>query len=178
MNKKVRQILIFLIGLVISIGFDQWTKLQAVLHLKNQAPYVLLDGIFELYYSENRGAAFGMLQGKQGFFFLIAIVVIVGVCWILYKMPASSRFLPLTFCLFLLVSGAVGNMIDRVTNQFVVDFLYFKLIDFPIFNVADCYVVTATCLLMVLFFFYYSEEELEFLSFKKRQNEDRRETEC
>lgn len=176
MNNKVRQILFFLIGLVISIGLDQWTKLLAVTHLKDQAPYVLLDGIFELYYSENRGAAFGMLQGKQGFFFLIAIVVIAGVCWILYKMPASRRFLPLTFCLFLLVSGAIGNMIDRVTNQFVVDFLYFKLIDFPIFNVADCYVVTATCLLIVLFFFYYSEEELEFLSFRKKQADAGKET--
>ena len=68
--------------------------------------------------------------------------------------------------LFLLVSGAVGNMIDRLTQKYVVDFLYFKLIDFPIFNVADCYVVIATFSLILLFFFFYSDEELEFLSFK------------
>ena len=55
-------------------------------------------------------------------------------------------------------------MIDRISNSYVVDFLYFKLIDFPIFNVADCYVVIATCCLILLFFFYYSEDELEFLS--------------
>lgn len=170
MNKKISQLLLFLIGLVFSIGFDQWTKLLAVRQLKNNSPYVLLDGIFELYYSENRGAAFGILQGKQSFFFLIAVVVIVGVGFILYRMPANRRFLPFTFCLFLLISGAIGNLIDRMSNQFVVDFLYFKWIDFPIFNVADCYVVMATGLLLYLFLFYYSEEELEFLSFKKKKD--------
>lgn len=167
MNKKFHHLFFFLIGLVVSIGFDQWTKVLAVTHLKDNAPYVIWDGVLELYYSENRGAAFGMLQGQQGFFFVIAVVVIAAVAWTLYRMPAEKRYLPFTFCLFLLVSGAVGNMIDRVSNGFVVDFLYFKLIDFPIFNVADCYVVVSTCLLILLFFFYYSEKELDFLSFKK-----------
>ena len=164
MNRKLRQLFFFCIGLIVSIGLDQWTKALAVTHLKDNSPFVIWDGVFELYYSENRGAAFGMLQGRQGFFFLIAILVIGGVLWTLYRMPAERRFLPLTACLFLLVSGAVGNMIDRITNHYVVDFLYFKLIDFPIFNVADCYVVVATFCLILLFFFYYSEEELEFLS--------------
>lgn len=169
MNKKFRQFLFFLIGLAVSIGFDQWTKMLAVTHLKENPPYVIWDGVFELYYSENRGAAFGILQGQQGIFFAIAVIVIAAVIWTLYRMPANRRFLPFTFCLFLLVSGAVGNMIDRVTNHYVVDFLYFKLIDFPIFNVADCYVVVSTILLVLLFFFYYSDEELDFLSFGKKE---------
>ena len=63
-------------------------------------------------------------------------------------MPAGKRYLPLMCSLFLLVSGAVGNMIDRLTQKYVVDFLYFKLIDFPIFNVADIYVTTATVILL------------------------------
>lgn len=172
MNQKLRQLLVFLAGLVLSIGFDQWSKALAVTHLKDKEPFVLWDGVFELYYSENRGAAFGMLQGRQGFFFLIAVIVILGVFWILYRLPTERRYLPFTCCLFLLVSGAVGNMIDRLTGGYVVDFLYFKLIDFPIFNVADCYVVVATCLLILLFFFFYSDEELEFLSLKKRKQKD------
>ena len=56
--------------------FDQYTKLLAVAHLKGKTPFVILDGVFELLYSENRGAAFGMLQGKQGFFFVIGAVVV------------------------------------------------------------------------------------------------------
>ena len=180
MNQKLRQFLVFLAGLFLSIGFDQWTKALAVSHLKEKAPFVLWDGVFELYYSENRGAAFGMLQGRQGFFFLIAVIVILGVFWILYRLPAERRYLPLTCCLFLLVSGAAGNMIDRLTGGYVVDFLYFKWIDFPIFNVADCYVVVATCLLILLFFFFYSDEELECLSFGKgkKNNGTRKETEA
>ena len=71
MNKKIQQFLFFLAGLVVSIGFDQWTKYLAVVKLKGKQPFVIWDGVFELYYSENRGAAFGMMQGKQGFFFLI-----------------------------------------------------------------------------------------------------------
>ena len=140
MNTKLRQFFIFFIGLGVSIGLDQFTKHLAVVHLKGQKPFVLIKGVFEFYYSENRGAAFGMLQGRQGFFFLIAAAVILAVLWAVYRMPAGRRYLPLMCSLFLLVSGAVGNMIDRLTQKYVVDFLYFKLIDFPIFNVADCYV--------------------------------------
>ena len=172
MSKKSRQILYFVIGLLASIGFDQWTKYLVVAKLKGNPPYVIWDGVFEFYYSENRGAAFGMLQGKQGFFFLVALIVIAGVIFLLLRMPPEKKYLPFMGCLFLLVSGAVGNMIDRLTQGYVVDFLYFKLIDFPIFNVADCYVVIATGLLIFLFFFVYKEEDLEFLSFGKKEKKE------
>ena len=166
MNTKLRQFFIFFIGLGVSIGLDQFTKHLAVVHLKGQKPFVLIKGVFEFYYSENRGAAFGMLQGRQGFFFLIAAAVILAVLWAVYRMPARKRYLPLMCSLFLLVSGAVGNMIDRLTQKYVVDFLYF--------NVADCYVVIATFSLILLFFFFYSDEELEFLSFKGAKKESGR----
>ena len=65
MNTKLRQFFIFFIGLGVSIGLDQFTKHLAVVHLKGQKPFVLIKGVFEFYYSENRGAAFGMLQGRQ-----------------------------------------------------------------------------------------------------------------
>lgn len=112
-----------------------------------------------------------MLQGRQLLFFIIAAFVLAAAVFVLIRMPSERRFLPLTACLFLLVSGAAGNMIDRISQGYVVDFLYFKLIDFPIFNVADCYVVIATFLLMILIFFVYSEEDLAFLSFKKQRKE-------
>ena len=72
--------------------------------------------------------------------------------------------MPLRITLVLLTAGAIGNMIDRVYHNFVVDFLYFKLINFPIFNVADCYVTIAMGLLIVLILFYYTDEELNFKS--------------
>lgn len=167
MNTKLRQFFIFFIGLGVSIGLDQFTKHLAVVHLKGQKPFVLIKGVFEFYYSENRGAAFGMLQGRQGFFFLIAAAVILAVLWAVYRMPARKRYLPLMCSLFLLVSGAVGNMIDRLTQKYVVDFLYFKLIDFPIFNVADCYVVIGCILFGILILFYYKDQEFDWVLQKK-----------
>ena len=124
----------FLIGFVILVGLDQWTKGLAVKHLMNQPPFVIWDGVFELLYSENRGAAFGMMQGKQFFFFLIALVVLAAVVYLLWKMPVTERYMPMAVCLMMVSAGAVGNMIDRIGQGYVVDFLYFKLINFPIFN--------------------------------------------
>ena len=166
MKEKRKQIGLFAVWSILLILLDQWTKHLAVSHLKGQPPLVLIEGVFELLYSENRGAAFSILQGKQGFLFLITLAVLIFVGYALVKMPANRRYLPLTVCLNLLFAGAVGNMIDRVTNGFVVDFLYVSLIDFPVFNVADIYVTTAAALFLVLMLWYYKEEELEVFSFK------------
>ena len=65
--------------------------------------------------------------------------------------------------LILLIPGAVGNFIDRCTHDYVIDFFYFRLIDFPVFNVADIYVSVATILLIALFSFYYKEEDIDLV---------------
>ncbi|MBQ7795721.1 MAG: signal peptidase II [Lachnospiraceae bacterium] len=153
---------------VVLIAFDQWTKSLAYNGLRVNGPIVLIDGVFELLYSENRGAAFGILQGKQWFFLIVAVAVVIVVLLFLYKMPAGKRYYPLFGCMVLLASGAVGNVIDRVSRGFVVDFLYFSLIDFPIFNVADCYVVVSAGLLILLTGFFYKDEEMDFLSMKEK----------
>ena len=77
----------FLAGCAILIWLDQWTKTLAVTHLKGQDPIIIWDGVFQLQYLENRGAAFGMLQGRQIFFFLIALLVLAAVAYALYRMP-------------------------------------------------------------------------------------------
>ena len=159
----------FLIGFVILVGLDQWTKGLAVKHLMHQPPFVIWDGVFELLYSENRGSAFGMMQGKQFFFFLIALVVLAAVVYLLWKMPVTERYMPMAVCLMMVSAGAVGNMIDRIGQGYVVDFLYFKLINFPIFNVADCYVTISAFLLILLVFFYYREEEMACFSLRKKE---------
>ncbi len=149
--------------------FDQYTKLLAVAHLKGKTPFVILDGVFELLYSENRGAAFGMLQGKQGFFFVIGAVVVAAAIYVMWRMPgwSSLRYLGLRVCTILITAGALGNMVDRTSQGYVVDFLYFKLIDFPIFNVADIYVTTATAALLLFLCFFYKEEDLAIFEWKK-----------
>ena len=73
----------------------------------------------------------------------------------------ERKYLPLRACAVLIAAGAVGNFIDRIRLGYVVDFLYFKLIDFPIFNVADIYVTVSTALFIVLLCFYYKEEDID-----------------
>ena len=149
------------------IALDQWAKSMAYNTLRVNGPLVLIKGVFELLYSENRGAAFGILQGKQWFFFLVAAAVVIAVLVFVAKLPSGNRYLPLYISMVLLLSGAVGNLIDRAVRGFVVDFFYFSLIDFPIFNVADCYVVIGCILFGILILFYYKDQEFDWVLQKK-----------
>lgn len=175
MNHKAQNLISWAAASLLLVLADQYTKMLAVAHLKGQQPFVIFEGVFELLYSENRGAAFGMLQGRQGFFFLIAAVVLAAACFFMYRMPGwreAPRYHWLKICIILITSGAVGNMIDRLTQGFVVDFLYFKLIDFPIFNVADIYVTVATAVLLILVGFYYKEEEFAVFQIRRKGEKD------
>lgn len=174
MSKKISRIFSCLIGFVILVALDQWTKGLAVTHLKEQNPFVIWDGVFEFVYSENRGAAFGLFQERQTIFAIVAAVVFLAVIYVVYKLPHEKKFMPFLTCAVCIAAGAAGNMIDRVSNQYVVDFLYFRLIDFPIFNVADCYVTVSTAVFFVLLCFgFYSEEDLDCLRPGKGKETDR-----
>lgn len=148
------------VAVAVLLFLDQYTKHLAVSVLKDQPSIPIIKNVFELSYVENRGAAFGMLQNRQWMFIILTAAVLVVLGWIFHKMPFEKRYIPVRFCITGLTAGAVGNLIDRVSQGFVVDFLYFKLIDFPVFNVADIYVVVTIILLAVLLLFYYDEEEI------------------
>ncbi|MGN0465186.1 MAG: signal peptidase II [Lachnospiraceae bacterium] len=162
-KQNIRQDIISIISFLILCFLDQITKYFAVLKLKDKEPFVIIKDVFELHYLENRGAAFGMLQGKQIFLLLLTGVFLLFMCYTFYKMPSGKKYIPLRIVGVMILAGAVGNMIDRVRMQYVVDFLYFKLIDFPIFNIADCYVTVAAFSLFFLILFYYKDEDFEFL---------------
>ncbi|MGN1191593.1 MAG: signal peptidase II [Dorea sp.] len=146
---------------ILLVVLDQITKYLAVIHLKDQPPYVILQNIFQLEYLENRGAAFGLFQNKRIFFYLSVILISVIVVWFYSCVPMDRKYMPLRICAVLLIAGAYGNFIDRVRLNYVIDFFYFKLIDFPIFNVADIYVTVSAFLIILLIFFYYKEDDLE-----------------
>ena len=163
MEKKPQNRKLYIISIlcaVIGIILDQYTKFLAVTHLK-EAPFSIIGGVFELHYLENRGAAFGVLQNQQWFFLIIGTVLSILIAGLYVRLPQEKRLLPLRICMVLITAGAIGNMIDRVRLNYVIDFLYFKLIDFPIFNVADIYVTVATFAIVLLILFYYKEEELD-----------------
>lgn len=154
---------------LILVFFDQITKYFAYRCLRGKEPVVLLRGIFELQYLENRGAAFGILQNKGVLFIAVTLIFILFAAWFYWKIPEKKKFCCLRYVLLLLAAGAVGNMIDRMFRGYVVDFFYFSLIHFPIFNVADCYVTIAAAAFVILLFFYFSEDDLEELMLWKKQ---------
>ena len=170
-SDRIKTARIWIISLIAVAGMllaDQWTKHLAVLHLKGQPAVPLIDGVFQLNYIENRGAAFGIMQGRQLFFVVCTVVITLAILYLCVKMPYEAKYDPLRFCAVLIWSGAAGNMIDRLRLDYVVDFFDFCLIDFPVFNVADCYVVVACILFAVLILFYYRDEE-DFDFLKRRR---------
>ena len=154
---------------VILVIADQLTKHLAVVRLKNQAAYNLINGILEFNYLENRGAAFGVLQNQKYFFVFVALIFIGVIVFVLIKVPAQKKYYSLNILLVMIAAGAVGNMIDRVRYDYVVDFIYLVCIQFPIFNMADIYVTTATVILVFQILFVYKTNDFNFLSFNPKK---------
>jgi len=172
-HKKIRRTIFSIILTVLLIGFDQFTKWLAVTKLKGQEAFVLVKGVFELDYLENRGVAFGMLQNQRWPILVFGAIFILVIIFVIFRLPKGTKYNILQILLVCIVAGGIGNMIDRFLQGYVVDFFSFVLINFPIFNVADCYVVCATIGLCVMFLFVMNDEDLAFLSFKRKQEADK-----
>ena len=109
-----------------------------------------------------------MLSGKINLFLVFTVIVMLIVTYVIINLPATRKYIPLLITCTLLVSGAVGNFIDRVRFGYVRDFIYFKIINFPVFNVADCYVTVSVALLIILILFVYKEDDFGFLKLSKK----------
>lgn len=163
MQKRIKNMFFGILGILFLLGLDQGSKYWAVANLKNQSAIPVIPGVFELRYLENQGAAFGILQGKRLFLLAFTLLIFIALLFIYSRIPPERHYLPLRAICVLVAAGAIGNMVDRFAQGYVVDFLYFSLIDFPIFNLADCY-VTVSCGMMFLFvLFFYREDDFSFL---------------
>ena len=169
--KKIRQWIAFIISVCLLVGLDQFTKYLAETKLKGHSPYVIIKGVFELSYLQNTGAAWGILSGGKIILIIFTCIILIIIAFIVYKTPDEKKYLPFRCVLILLCAGATGNLIDRIANSYVKDFIYFKLIDFPIFNVSDIYVTVSMCLLIILIFFVYKDDDFKFLSLKKTKKD-------
>ncbi len=136
---------------------DQISKLLTIRNLKAAGSVTLIKNVLDLTYVENRGAAFGIMQNARWIFIVITIAAIAAM--LIYKLKYKPKGLVANASLCLLISGAVGNMIDRVFRGFVVDMIEVTFIDYPVFNVADCFVVVGAILLCVYILFIYKEKE-------------------
>ena len=139
------EIIIILIGVIV----DRITKLWALNTLTKSAGIEVIKNFFDLSYLENKGAAFGIFQNKQIYLSVITSLVILGMIYYVFKYKPKSKILRISFSL--IISGAIGNLYDRLAYNFVVDFIqvHYKGNYFPTFNIADSLVVVGTCLLAI-----------------------------
>lgn len=160
MNKKyVLTNLIFAALFIVFIAIDRITKELAIKYLM-KGDIEIIPNVLRLHYLENRGAAWGMFQNAFWMFFVITAIVVLFLLIFYSRMPFERNYWFLRFTIVLLLSGAIGNFIDRMQWRYVVDFIYFECINFPVFNVADCFVCISVGLLMYAMFFKYKDEDL------------------
>ena len=168
MSKSVKNI-VYGIVCILLVAIDRISKVLVVQNLQGKENLVIIKNIFELEFLANSGAAFSSFLGKRGFLITISTVIMLFCIFEFLRIPATKRYTGLRITFLLLVSGAIGNLIDRALTGFVVDFFYFVPINFPRFNVADVYITVAMVMLIVQFIFIYKDEETDFL-FKFKKN--------
>jgi len=179
--KRKNKIIIEIILFVLLLFLDQITKYIAVLNLKGKSPIVVIKDFFEFIYYENSGAAFGILQDKIILFSILTIIILGVIIYfkikidnVLYNLSIENivrkKYLLLSTVLIFLFAGAVGNFIDRIRFNYVVDFLRFTFIDFPIFNVADMLVTISSILLIIILIFVFKSKEFDYLNTTKETN--------
>lgn len=159
---KINRIFIILIAIVILVVFDRISKIWAESALLNNSVDII-RGVFnlELLPGGNKGAAWGVLSGHQLFFIIIATTVCCGLLFIMINLPDDKKYTPVIIFMTLIISGGIGNMIDRAIYGTVTDFINFYIINFPYFNVADMYVSVGTVLLIFFFLFIYKENDIK-----------------
>jgi signal peptidase II len=139
-------LLIFILPIIL-ILLDQISKYAVKSTLGE--PITILPKVFYIDYVENRGAAFGIFQNKQYIFILISIIICAAIIIYLIKYHKTMKLI-MRFSLILIFSGAVGNLIDRIRIGYVIDFFDFRLINFPVFNFADIFIVVGCILFSFL----------------------------
>ena len=139
------------------VGLDQLTKWLAVMYLRGGSDITVIPKILNFSYAENTGAAFSMFSGQRWMLLAVTIVLLVGLLYALCKNWMQNAFGRMS--LRLIISGAIGNMIDRFLLGYVVDLFDFRLINFPVFNVADMAICTGVGLYLLSGFLRQTPEQ-------------------
>lgn len=128
----------FLLIIVLAI-IDQLIKLFIILN-KEKLPMILINNVLEIVYCENRGMAFGVGTGMTQIISIVTAIIMAMIVMVIYKNYSKINS-KLLIGVVLLISGGLGNFLDRAFRLYVVDFIYVRLINFPVFNFADICVV-------------------------------------
>ena len=130
------------------VAADQFTKFLTVANIALHQQVEFLPGVLGLTYVQNTGAAFSSFEGQQWLFALIFLLFTVGIIYEYFKKPMGFSGFE-RWCIAAIYGGGLGNMIDRIRLGFVVDMIETRFMEFPVFNVADCF-ITCGCILMMV----------------------------
>lgn len=147
------------IALILLTAADQATKFLTSKFIKPTGSLEIIKNILSLTYVENRGAAFGIMQNSRHIFIVITIILSAVIVYFLFFKKNESKLLNVS--LTLILSGAVGNLIDRIFLGYVVDMIEVTFINYPVFNFADCCVVIGAVLFCIYVMFIYKEPKKE-----------------
>lgn len=136
---------------IILVIIDQFTKYLTVQNIELGQVIEFIPNIVSLTYIRNTGAAFSILEGQMWFFYIVTIIVIGVLIYYMYTEAKKDRMLGIL--LSFILAGAIGNFIDRLMLQYVVDMIKLEFIDFAIFNVADSYLTVGVILLFIYTFY-------------------------
>ncbi len=172
--KSIRKqdIILLIVSFVILLFIDQYTKYLTTKHLDIGESTEFINGFLRFTYVRNKGASFGMLQGQRTYFIILTTIILPIILFFYLKTSViintnsdvinKTKYIFFNIALMLLFTGAVGNFIDRIRLSYVIDFLDLVFMDFPVFNMADCYVTVGTALMFVLLFIM-KEKELDMI---------------
>ena len=135
------------LAIALLIALDQIIKGWALNFLQYKGSISVIDNVFNLTYVENRGAAFGLFQNNQWVFIAVALIASIIGLYFLHSNKISSKLGKLS--VVLIIAGALGNLIDRIRLDYVVDYFDFVFIWNYVFNLADCFIVVGTILLCI-----------------------------
>ena len=163
-NNVVAYVILLAIAAALVV-IDQISKYLVVLYLPKEGSLKVIPFLFNFTYVENRGAAWGMMADSRWIFIIVSAVAIVAIAALLLYAAKSKKFLVAS--LVLILAGGAGNMIDRIVNGYVVDFIQFGFWQsFPVFNVADSYVTIGGFMVVIYVLFI----DRDFLFSKKKDN--------
>lgn len=153
--------LLYIIAVLLMIALDQAVKLWALTSLQTQHTIPLIENVFHLTYVENRGAAFSLFAQFDSRWIFVALACVITVVILIALQKKYMQTVLGRWSLVLIAAGALGNAIDRVAHGFVVDLFDFRLIHFPVFNVADIFICIGGALFVIYFMFQHKDKQPE-----------------
>ena len=146
-EKRVQIMGSYLILTTILVIIDQLTKYLTVENIASHELVEVIPNILSFTYIQNSGAAFSILEGQMLFFYIVSVIVIAFLLYYMYTEAQNNKILGIL--LSIVLAGTIGNFIDRLLYQYVIDMIQLEFVNFAIFNVADMFLTVGVALLFI-----------------------------